>query len=179
MFLKRRWRCFFDKLVSIFWWLSYNMYLFFFLFQKDLISRGAVLDVSATISGHRRRGLADGEQRIALRPIRTKPKSTACCVPRAPQRVVSPNDTEALATWEIYGSISRSRTLPAASPCAAGVIWWFSSCTQNKILGAGVRPAVTSFGWNVEVKKWRAVGWWLFMAEGFWLLTISEKKEII
>ena len=34
------------------------------------------------ISGHRRRGLADGEQRVACRPIRTKPMSTARYVPR-------------------------------------------------------------------------------------------------
>ena len=40
-------------------------------------ARGAALKVVATISGHRRRGLADGEQRVALHPIRTEPKSTA------------------------------------------------------------------------------------------------------
>ena len=34
---------------------------------------------------------ADGEQRVALRPIRTKPGPTARCVPHAPRRVVSTN----------------------------------------------------------------------------------------
>ena len=52
-------------------------------------AQGAALDVSATISGHRRHGLADGEQRVALRPIKAKAESTARCGPRAPQRVVS------------------------------------------------------------------------------------------
>ena len=45
--------------------------------------------VSAMISGHRRRGLADGEHRVTLRPIRTKPESKARWVPRVPQRAVS------------------------------------------------------------------------------------------
>ena len=45
--------------------------------------------LGATISGHRRRGFAGGEQRVACRPIRTEPVSTAHCVPRAPQRAVS------------------------------------------------------------------------------------------
>ena len=45
--------------------------------------RKAVLGVIVTISGHLRRRLADGEQRVALRPIRTEPESTARCVPRA------------------------------------------------------------------------------------------------
>ena len=41
------------------------------------------------ISGHRRRGLVDGKQRVACHPMRTKPVSMARCVPRAPQRNVS------------------------------------------------------------------------------------------
>ena len=50
---------------------------------------GAVLSVTATISGYRRRELADSEQRVALRPIRTKSELTTRCIPRAPQRAVS------------------------------------------------------------------------------------------
>ena len=41
------------------------------------------------ISVHRRRGLADGEQRVACRPVRTKSVSTARCVPCAPEGAVS------------------------------------------------------------------------------------------
>ena len=55
--------------------------------QED--ARRDTLGVTATISGHCRHGLADGEQRVALRPIITNPESTARCVPRAPLRVVS------------------------------------------------------------------------------------------
>ena len=40
-------------------------------------TRGAALGVTATISGHRRHGLSDGEQQLALRPIRTKLELTA------------------------------------------------------------------------------------------------------
>ena len=42
-----------------------------------------------TISGHRRRGFVGGEQRVAHRPTRNEPVSTARCVPRAPQRAAS------------------------------------------------------------------------------------------
>ena len=41
------------------------------------------------ISSHRRRGFADGKQRVTHRPISTEPKSTARCVPHTPQRAVS------------------------------------------------------------------------------------------
>ena len=51
-------------------------------------TRGGTCDV-ATIYGHRRHGLADGEQSVILCPIWTEPESTARCVPRAPLRVVS------------------------------------------------------------------------------------------
>ena len=37
-------------------------------------------------------GLADGEQRVAHCPIRTKPKPMERCVPRAPQGAVSTMD---------------------------------------------------------------------------------------
>ena len=55
------------------------------------LSRGDARCVrrQTTISGHRRRGLVDGEQRVARHPIRTEPVSTACCVPREPQGAVS------------------------------------------------------------------------------------------
>ena len=43
----------------------------------------------ATISSHRRRGFVGDEQRVARRPIRTEPMSTALCVPRVPQGAVS------------------------------------------------------------------------------------------
>ena len=52
-------------------------------------AQGAALGVPAMISSHHRRCLADGQKRVALRPIRTKPKLTARCVPRAPRREVS------------------------------------------------------------------------------------------
>ena len=42
------------------------------------------LGISVMISGHRKRELADGEQRGALRLIKNRPESTARCVPRAP-----------------------------------------------------------------------------------------------
>ena len=41
------------------------------------------------IASHRRHGLADGEQWIAQRLIRTEPGSTAHCVPRTLQGTVS------------------------------------------------------------------------------------------
>ena len=49
---------------------------------------GKLGGLGGAISSHRRRGLADGEQRVACRPIRTKPVSTAHCVPRVSQRDV-------------------------------------------------------------------------------------------
>ena len=55
-------------------------------------ARGDAEGISATISGRRRRGLADGEQPVTLRPNRTEPESTARCVPRAHGRVVSTNE---------------------------------------------------------------------------------------
>ena len=42
-------------------------------------------------SGHRMRGLADGEQRVACRLIRANPVSMALCVPRVPRGAVSTN----------------------------------------------------------------------------------------
>ena len=54
-------------------------------------SRGDILGV-VTISGHRRRGLVDGEQRVAFRPIRTEPESTMSCSPPAPQRAICTNE---------------------------------------------------------------------------------------
>ena len=42
--------------------------------------------ISTPIFRQLRRGIAGGEQRVARRPITTKPVSTARCVPRAPQR---------------------------------------------------------------------------------------------
>ena len=36
-------------------------------------------DHVATLSGHRRRGLTNGE--VARRPMRTEPEAKACCVP--------------------------------------------------------------------------------------------------
>ena len=41
----------------------------------------------ATISGHRRRGLEDGENWVEHRPLRIEPGSTARCVPPTPQWV--------------------------------------------------------------------------------------------
>ena len=41
----------------------------------------------ATISGHRRPVLADGEQRIGHRPIRIEAGSTVGCVPRTPKQL--------------------------------------------------------------------------------------------
>ena len=44
---------------------------------------------------------ADGEQRVVLRPIRTKLESTACCVPHTPRREVSAIET--LYVYFIWG----------------------------------------------------------------------------
>ena len=54
-------------------------------------ARGDALEVGdrETISGHRKRGLADGKQWVAHRPTRTEPGSTVRCVPRVSQRDVS------------------------------------------------------------------------------------------
>ena len=57
-----------------------------------------------TISGHRRRGLAEGEQRVARCPLRTELKSTVRCVPSAPQI--------ALSTIACQGRENRSNEIP-------------------------------------------------------------------
>ena len=61
--------------------------------QED--PRVDALGVFATISGHRKRGLASGsgglggEQQVALRPTRTEPESTVRCVLREPRGALS------------------------------------------------------------------------------------------
>ena len=100
-----------------------------------------------TISGHLKWGLA-----AALRPIKTKPGSTSCCVPRAPQRAVSTNEGARYSwyvkfkrdiprLWYLLGQlkeqagllVSRSLTLPSAPPWAEGVIWWFPLYPKKKL----------------------------------------------
>ena len=100
----------------------------------------------AMISGHRSRGLANSEQRVAGRPIGTKPVSTAHCIPRAPQGAVSTNcrgpinranylprprepfkrESAWLADGATEGTdgvlVSRRLTLPSGPPRSGGVI---------------------------------------------------------
>ena len=51
-------------------------------------TRGPALGV-ATISGHRRRVPADGEQQVGHHLIRFEPEYTVRCVPHVPQQAVS------------------------------------------------------------------------------------------
>ena len=122
--------------------------------------------VSVTISGHRRRGLADGDQRVALRPIKTRPESTACCVPRskssqyirrspiAGQTSVGVSGTvqtwyrgpRNLGNWKerVGFLVSWSLTLPVTAPWVAGVIWWYSLCPKNRPSSEKCRSACAS-----------------------------------
>ena len=60
-------------------------------YERERLAEGKArcAERHATISGHRRRGLAGGEQQVVRRPITTEPVSTARCVPRVPQGAVS------------------------------------------------------------------------------------------
>ena len=59
----------------------------YYILARDY-TRGDALGVRA-ITRHRRRGLAEGKQWVALRPIRAEPELMARCVPLALQRTVS------------------------------------------------------------------------------------------
>ena len=87
----------------------------------------------ASISGHRRRGLADGVQWVARCLIRTEPLSTARCVLRVPQGAVNTRwkgliSGQHCAAGTIQKEragclVSKSLKLPSAS---RGIIWLFS-----------------------------------------------------
>ena len=80
--------------VFIHWLFVVSVYIFFAFYcntrcMNVVKEKGVSKGWSGAIFGHLRRSLADGEQSVALRPIRTKPVSTARCVPPKPQRAVS------------------------------------------------------------------------------------------
>ena len=62
---------------------------------------------AATISGHFKRGLADGEQWLARRPIRTGLESTARCASRASQRAVTTTEGGSI-PGQLFARVTRT-----------------------------------------------------------------------